>query len=190
MTNPYRNIHELVSDLVACALIEGARPTSFSASMETKRVKQLLLDEIEQRSRDLRRANAALVRHGVQEMRPGNADEPSVSETPAPGVRILSGPEPFVPQTHKPEPFKDYWMPMQAQLEQIQQLLDPKDEYTGEDAVRVLQNIREVVGSAVESPAEPVSAPKCGWGGAYGYCILEPGHDGVHQLPNQPSQKS
>jgi hypothetical protein len=52
MTN-YRNVHEMVSDLVACALIEGAQP-SLNASLETKRVKQLLLDEIEQRSRELR----------------------------------------------------------------------------------------------------------------------------------------
>ena len=38
---------ELVSDLVACALIEGARPTSMSASAETKFAKQRVLDEIE-----------------------------------------------------------------------------------------------------------------------------------------------
>lgn len=57
MTN-YSNVHELVSDLVACALIEGARPTSFSASIETKRVKQLLLNEIEDRSRELRKLKA------------------------------------------------------------------------------------------------------------------------------------
>lgn len=57
-TSNYSNVHELVSDLVACALIEGARPTSFSASIETKRVKQLLLDEIEDRSRELRKFKA------------------------------------------------------------------------------------------------------------------------------------
>lgn len=45
MTNP--RTHELVSDLVACALIEGARPTSMTASMETKNAKERVLDEIE-----------------------------------------------------------------------------------------------------------------------------------------------
>lgn len=31
--------------------------------------------------------------------------------------------------------------------------------------------------------------PTCGWGGAYGRCVLEPEHDGPHEIP-RPAQKS
>lgn len=46
-TSNERTFRDLVSDLVACALIEGARPTSMTASVETKSAKQRVLDAFE-----------------------------------------------------------------------------------------------------------------------------------------------
>ena len=49
-----RTLADLVSDLAACALIEGAYPTSLSAALETKAAKQAVLDKIKLRETALR----------------------------------------------------------------------------------------------------------------------------------------
>lgn len=43
-----KQFRDLVSDLVACALIEGARPDSMTATVETKAAKQRVLDAFDE----------------------------------------------------------------------------------------------------------------------------------------------